>query len=125
MLNRIPGILALEDGTCFTGISVGHDGISAGEVVFNTAMFGYQEIITDNSYCGQIVTMTAPQIGNTGINSEDHESDSPKIKGLLMREISTRVSNWRASESLDDYLKRNKIVALSEIDTRSLTQHIR
>jgi carbamoyl-phosphate synthase small subunit len=125
IFNQTPGILALEDGTCFTGISAGYDGFSAGEVVFNTSMTGYQEVISDNSYCGQIVAMTAPQIGNTGFNEEDHESASPKIQGLLMREISPRASNWRASESLANFLKRNKIVALSEIDTRSLTQHIR
>jgi len=124
MANR--GILALEDGRCFHGISVGHEGIAAGEAVFNTATMGYQEIITDPSYAGQIVVMTTPQIGNTGINPEDNESEiKPLMKGLLMREISTRTSNWRATESLSDFLKRRQIVALSEIDTRSLTQHLR
>ncbi|MDR2754177.1 MAG: glutamine-hydrolyzing carbamoyl-phosphate synthase small subunit [Planctomycetaceae bacterium] len=124
-MKQTPGILALEDGRCFSGISVGFDGLSIGEVVFNTSMTGYQEVITDMSYAGQIVAMTAPQIGNTGFNDEDHESVKPKIQGLLMREISRRASNWRATESLDDFLKRNQIVALSDIDTRSLTKHIR
>ena len=120
------GVLTLEDGRCFSGISVGHEGLSAGEVVFNTAMTGYQEVITDPSYAGQIVAMTAPQIGNVGMNPEDSESDmkSP-LRGLVMRELSPRVSNWRATESLPDFLKRHQIVALAEIDTRSLTQHLR
>ena len=120
------GILALEDGRCFHGISVGYEGLSTGEVVFNTATMGYQEIITDPSYAGQIVAMTTPQIGNTGINPDDSETAAkPPIQGLLMREISTRVSNWRATGSLPDFLKQHQIVALSEIDTRSLTQHLR
>ncbi|GHT13096.1 carbamoyl-phosphate synthase small chain [Planctomycetales bacterium] len=119
------GILALEDGRCFHGLSVGYDGSSTGEVVFNTSMTGYQEILTDMSYAGQIVTMTAPQIGNTGFNDEDNESPMPRVQGFLMREYSQRASNWRATESLGDFLKRHKIVALSEIDTRSLTQHLR
>ncbi|MDR0521224.1 MAG: glutamine-hydrolyzing carbamoyl-phosphate synthase small subunit [Planctomycetaceae bacterium] len=127
--NRTPGILALEDGRCFTGVSVGYEGQSTGEVVFNTSMTGYQEIITDNSYAGQIVVMTYPQIGNTGFNPEDHESAKPRIQGFLMREyspgMSNRISNWRATESLGDYLKRHQIPALSEIDTRSLTRHLR
>jgi carbamoyl-phosphate synthase small subunit len=124
-MKQIPGMLALEDGRCFPGFSVGFDGLSTGEVVFNTSMTGYQEVITDMSYAGQIVAMTAPQIGNTGFNDEDHESVKPKIQGLLMREISRRASSWRATESLDDFLKRNQIVALSGIDTRSLTKHLR
>jgi carbamoyl-phosphate synthase small subunit len=125
LMKQIPGILVLEDGRCFPGHSVGFEGVSTGEVVFNTSMTGYQEVITDMSYAGQIVAMTAPQIGNTGFNNEDHESVQPKIQGLLMREISRRASNWRATESLDDFLKRNQIVALSGIDTRSLTKHLR
>ncbi|MDR0871280.1 MAG: glutamine-hydrolyzing carbamoyl-phosphate synthase small subunit [Planctomycetaceae bacterium] len=124
-MSRISGLLALEDGRVFPGISVGYDGISAGEVVFNTSMTGYQEILTDNSYAGQIVTMTAPQIGNTGFNDEDHESASPKVQGFLVREYSERASNWRATESLGSFLERNEIAALSEIDTRTLTQHLR
>jgi carbamoyl-phosphate synthase small subunit len=125
IMKRIPGMLALEDGRCFPGLSVGYEGVSTGEVVFNTSMTGYQEVITDMSYAGQIVAMTTPQIGNTGFNSEDHESLKPRIQGLLMREISRRASNWRSEESLDDFLKRNQIVALSEIDTRTLTKHLR
>jgi carbamoyl-phosphate synthase small subunit len=117
--------LALEDGRFFNGVSVGYDGLSTGEAVFNTSMTGYQEILTDMSYAGQIVAMTAPQIGNTGFNQEDNESLVPRVQGFLMREYSPRVSNWRAAESLGDFLKRSKIVALSEIDTRSLVQHLR
>jgi carbamoyl-phosphate synthase small subunit len=126
LAKRTPGILVLEDGRYFPGISVGHEGLSTGEVVFNTAMTGYQEVITDPSYAGQIVAMTAPQIGNTGVNAEDNETNRrPPIRGVLMRELSTRTSNWRATESLENFFKRNQIVALSEIDTRSLTQHLR
>lgn len=123
--SRIPGLLALEDGTCFPGLSVGFNGVSSGEVVFNTSMVGYQEVMSDNSYAGQIVAMTAPQIGNTGFNEEDHESLRPRIQGLLVREVSRCVSNWRATESLTDFLMRNKIIALSEVDTRTLTRHLR
>jgi carbamoyl-phosphate synthase small subunit len=126
LAKRTPGMLVLEDGRCFPGISVGHERLATGEVVFNTAMTGYQEIITDPSYAGQIVAMTAPQIGNTGINSEDNETTlTPPIRGVLMREMSSRTSNWRATESLENFLKRHQIVALSEVDTRSLTQHLR
>ena len=123
--NAPRGMLALEDGKIFTGVSVGYEGVSTGEVVFNTSMTGYQEVVSDNSYAGQIVTMTAPQIGNTGFNDEDHESFRPKIQGLLMREISPCVSNWRATETLTNFLIRNKIVALSEVDTRTVTRYIR
>jgi len=123
--DRIPGILALEDGICFPGLSFGYHGISSGEIVFNTSMVGYQEVISDNSYAGQIVAMTAPQIGNTGFNEEDHESLKPTIQGLLVRDASHHVSHWRATESLSGFLVRNKIVALSEIDTRTLTRHLR
>ena len=119
------GVLALEDGRCFPGISVGYEGLATGEVVFNTAMTGYQEIITDPSSAGQIIAMTAPQIGNAGVNPEDDEAAKPQIRGLLVREFTTRTSNWRATESLADFLNRHQIVALSEIDTRSLTQHLR
>jgi len=123
---RLPGVLALEDGRCFPGIAVGYEGLATGEVVFNTAGTGYQGILTDPSYAGQIVTMTAPQIGNVGINPEDNESTSkPPIRGFIMRELSSRVSNWRATESLPDFLVRHQIVALSEVDTRSITQHLR
>jgi len=126
LAKRVPGVLALEDGRCFSGISVGFEGLATGEVVFNTATMGYQGILTDPSYAGQIVTMTAPQIGNVGINPEDNESAvKPLIRGFIMRELSTRVSNWRATESLDDFLGRHQIVALSEVDTRSIAQHLR
>ena len=126
LAKRNPGILVLEDGRCFPGISVGYEGLATGEVVFNTATTGYQGILTDLSYAGQIVTMTAPQIGNVGVNPEDSESSvkSP-IRGIVMRELSSRVSNWRATESLPDFLMRHQIVALSEVDTRSITQHLR
>ena len=121
-----PGLLALEDGRCFHGTSVGYEGLATGEAVTYTAMTGFQEIITDPSCAGLIVALTTPHIGNTGVNSEDNESDiKPTIRGLLMREMSFRVSNWRANESLPEFLQRHQIVALSEIDTRSLTQHIR
>ena len=123
---RGTGVLALEDGRCFTGTSVGYEGLSTGEVVFDTAMTGCQEIITDPSSAGQIFTMTSPQIGIVGVNPEDDESAvKPQIRGLLVREFATRTSNWRATESLADFLNRHQIVALSEIDTRSLTQHLR
>ena len=126
LAKRTAGVLALEDGRCFRGISVGHEGLSTGEVLFCTSMTGYQSIFTDPSYAGQIVTMTYPQIGNVGINPEDNESDiKPPIRGVLMRELSAKVSNWRATESLPDFFKRHQIVALSEIDTRSITQHLR
>ena len=123
---RSPGVLALEDGRCFPGISVGFEGLATGEVIFNTASTGYQGVLTDLSYAGQIVTMTAPQIGNVGVNPEDNESTvrSP-VRGLVMRELSPRVSNWRATESLPDFLHRHQIVALSEVNTRSITQHLR
>jgi len=126
LAKRIPGVLALEDGRCFPGISVGFEGLATGEVLFNTTTLGYQGILTDPSYAGQIVAMTSPQIGNVGINPEDNESAvKPPIRGILMRELSTRVANWRATESLPDFLQRHQIVALSEVDTRSITQHLR
>jgi len=131
LAKRLPGVLALEDGRCFSGISVGLEGLATGEVVFNTATLGYQGILTDPSYAGQIVTMTAPQIGNVGINPQDNESAVKPpirglpIRGLIMRELSTRVSNWRATESLPDFLQRHQVVALSEVDTRSIAQHLR
>ena len=125
-VKRTAGLLALEDGRCFHGISVGHEGLSTGEVLFNTTVTGYQGVFTDPSYAGQIVAMTAPQIGNVGLNPEDDESSvKPPIRGILMRELSSRVSNWRTTESLPDFFQRHQIVALSEIDTRSLSQHIR
>jgi carbamoyl-phosphate synthase small subunit len=119
--------LALADGTIFEGRAHGADGGTTGEVVFTTGMTGYQEVLTDPSYCGQIVTMTAPQIGNTGINAEDPESvdSKPQVAGFVVRDASLVVSNWRAQESLDDYLSRHGIVAISDVDTRRLTRHLR
>ena len=126
LAKRLPGVLALEDGRCFSGVSVGFEGLATGEVVFNTVATGYQDVLTDLSYAGQIVTMTAPQIGNVGTNPEDNESIiTPPIRGFIMRELSSRSSNWRATESLPDFLQRRQIVALSEVDTRSITQHLR
>lgn len=119
--------LALADGTIFEGCAHGADGGTTGEVVFTTGMTGYQEVLTDPSYCGQIVTMTAPQIGNTGINAEDPESvdSKPQVAGFVIRDASPVVSNWRSQESLDEYLSRSGIVAISDVDTRRLTRHLR
>ena len=119
--------LALADGTVFEGYAFGASGNTTGEVVFTTGMTGYQEVLTDPSYCGQIVTMTAPQIGNTGMNFEDDESvdSKPQVAGFIMRDPSLCTSNWRAAESLDDYLRRHGIVAIGGIDTRRLTRHLR
>ncbi|RKY88286.1 carbamoyl phosphate synthase small subunit [candidate division KSB1 bacterium] len=118
-------ILLLEDGKFFMGESFGAFGETTGEVVFNTAMTGYQEILTDPSYNGQIVTMTYPQIGNYGINDEDIESRSIFVEGFIVKEGSPIVSNWRAKKSLDEYLKEKGIVGIQRIDTRELTRHIR
>ena len=118
-------ILALEDGKVFCGQSFGANGERYGEVVFNTSMAGYQEILTDPSYKGQIVTMTYPLIGNYGVNREDAESRKPFLEGFLVKECSKIASNWRSSQSLPDYLKENKILAVQGIDTRALTTHIR
>jgi len=120
-----PGVLALEDGSVFRGRAFGADATIAGECVFNTSMTGYQEIITDPSYFGQIVTMTAVQIGNYGINAEDAEAAVPKCSGFVVRELSPIVSNWRSTMSLDDYLKKYDIPGISEIDTRALTKKLR
>jgi carbamoyl-phosphate synthase small subunit len=120
-----PGVLALEDGTVYRGLAFGADATISGECVFNTSMTGYQEIITDPSYFGQIVTMTAVQIGNYGISPEDAEAWAPKCSGLVVRELSPIVSNWRSKLSLDAYLKQHGIPGLSEIDTRALTKKLR
>ncbi|BFI96187.1 MAG: glutamine-hydrolyzing carbamoyl-phosphate synthase small subunit [Rhodanobacter sp.] len=121
----IPALLALEDGSVFHGHAVGAVGETVGEVVFNTAMTGYQEILTDPSYSRQIVTLTYPHIGNTGINAEDAESTAVHAAGLIVRDVPRRASNWRSSESLPDYLKRHGIVAIAGIDTRRLTRILR
>ncbi len=120
-----PAILALEDGTVFKGISVGAEGRTLGEVVFNTAMTGYQEILTDPSYFRQIVTLTYPHIGNTGTNSDDFESTKTYAAGLVIRDLSLLVSNWRAEGGLEQFLRRGKTVAIAEIDTRQLTRILR
>ena len=118
-------ILALEDGTWFTGAAAGADGEARGEVVFNTSMTGYQEVLTDPSYSGQIVTMTCPEIGNYGVSPEDVESRVPQVAGFIVREESPIASNWRSEGTLRDYLVANKIVAISDIDTRTLTRKLR
>lgn len=120
-----PGFLALEDGTIFEGVSIGADGEMDGEVVFNTSITGYQEILTDPSYRGQIVTMTYPMIGNVGVNEEDLESGFPRIAGFIVRECSRLHSNFRANSSLPDYLKKHGIVAIAGIDTRAIVRKIR
>ena len=121
----IPALLALEDGSVFHGHAVGATGETVGEVVFNTAMTGYQEILTDPSYSRQIVTLTYPHIGNTGVNAEDAESLAVHAAGLIVRDVPRRASNWRSTESLPDYLKRLGIVAIAGIDTRRLTRILR
>ncbi len=125
MLQTNPAILVLADGTVFRGISIGASGSSAGEVVFNTAITGYQEILTDPSYCRQIVTLTYPHIGNVGCNAEDVESRQVFASGLIIRDLSPVVSNFRATHSLSDYLKANNVVAIAGIDTRKLTRILR
>ncbi|MEZ5507895.1 MAG: glutamine-hydrolyzing carbamoyl-phosphate synthase small subunit [Gammaproteobacteria bacterium] len=120
-----PAILALEDGTLFRGISIGADGQSVGEVVFNTALTGYQEILTDPSYARQMVTLTYPHIGNTGVNDEDEESGQIWAAGLIIRDLPLLASNWRSQKSLDHYLKDNGILGIADIDTRRLTRILR
>ena len=118
-------VLALEDGTWYQGVSAGAPGQTEGEVVFNTSMTGYQEVLTDPSYAGQIVTMTAPQIGNYGVGESDVESAQLQVAGFVMRDPSPMSSNWRAQGTLRDYLTRNNIVAIGDIDTRALTKKLR
>ncbi len=120
-----PAILVLADGTVFRGIAIGALGSSVGEVVFNTSMTGYQEILTDPSYCKQIVTLTYPHIGNVGCNEEDVESSQVFASGLIIRDLSMTVSNFRSTQSLSDYLKANNVVAIAGIDTRKLTRILR
>ncbi|SFG93091.1 glutamine-hydrolyzing carbamoyl-phosphate synthase small subunit [Neptunomonas qingdaonensis] len=120
-----PAILALEDGSIFRGIAIGADGQSSGEVVFNTSMTGYQEILTDPSYCRQIVTLTYPHIGNTGTNDEDEESAGTWVSGLVIRDLPLMASNFRNQRSLDQYLKDHNIVGIADIDTRRLTRILR
>jgi carbamoyl-phosphate synthase small subunit len=120
-----PAILALEDGTVFRGRSIGVDGMVTGEVVFNTAMTGYQEILTDPSYNGQLVTLTYPHIGNTGATSVDAEAAGVKATGLIIRDLPPQASSWRAQQSLPEYLRSNGVIAISDIDTRKLTRILR
>ena len=120
-----PAFLALEDATILPGISIGAPGISAGEVVFNTSMIGYQEILTDPSYCRQIVTLTYPHIGNVGVNQEDCESRHIFSAGLVIRDLPVTASNWRCRQSLSDYLRANNVTAIAHVDTRSLTRRLR
>jgi carbamoyl-phosphate synthase small subunit len=118
-------VLALEDGTWFSGSSAGAAGETSGEVVFNTSMTGYQEVLTDPSYKGQIVTMTSVQIGNYGVTADDAESRGPQVAGFVMRESSPVASNWRADQTLREYLTRHNIIAIADIDTRALTRKLR
>jgi len=120
-----PAILALEDGSIFRGVAIGATGQSTGEVVFNTSMTGYQEILTDPSYAHQIVTLTYPHIGNTGTNSEDEESNHIWSAGLVIRDLPLMASNWRNTQPLDEYLEANNVVAIADIDTRRLTRILR
>ncbi|MDE2234123.1 MAG: glutamine-hydrolyzing carbamoyl-phosphate synthase small subunit [Gammaproteobacteria bacterium] len=120
-----PAILALEDGSIFRGISIGTAGLTSGEVVFNTSMTGYQEILTDPSYCRQLITFTYPHIGNTGINQPDCESTRVMAAGLIIRDLAMQLSNWRSEMSLMDYLRKEKLVAIAGIDTRKLTRLLR
>lgn len=125
MTRRQKAHLVLADGTVFEGVAVGASGTTVGEAVFTTGMTGYQEVLTDPSYCGQIVVMTAPQIGNTGANGEDEEASRPHLAGFAMHELSSVVSSWRADRSLDAYLEAHGIVSIAGIDTRELTRHLR
>ena len=125
MSQREPAILVLRDGTVFRGTSIGATGSSAGKVVFNTAMTGYQEILTDPSYSRQIVTLTYPHIGNTGANAEDVESDRIHAAGLVIRDLSLIASNWRSAQNLSSYLREQRVVAIADIDTRKLTRILR
>jgi carbamoyl-phosphate synthase small subunit len=120
-----PALLALADGSLFSGQSIGAAGATVGEVVFNTAITGYQEILTDPSYCEQIVTLTYPHIGNTGVNSEDEESPRPHAAGLVIRDLPPRASSWRARGTLPEYLRAHGVVAIAGIDTRKLTRILR
>ena len=118
-------ILALEDGRVFRGRAFGAAGERTGEVVFNTSMTGYQEVLTDPSYRGQIVVMTCPEIGNCGTNGTDVESEAPQVEGFVVREVSVLPSNWRATQGLPQYMREHGVPGIAEIDTRALTRHIR
>lgn len=118
-------LLALEDGRTFWGVACGYRGETQGEVVFNTSLTGYQEILTDPSYCGQLVAMTYPQIGNYGLNGDDQESGQPALAGLILKECCRHPSNWRAETDLQSFLIQHRIVAIAGVDTRALTRHLR
>lgn len=120
-----PALLVLADGTVFHGFSFGATGTTIGEVVFNTGMTGYQEVLTDPSYQGQIVTFTYPELGNTGVNPEDEESDQPHVRGVIARNICHRPSNWRSTQALSDYLSQHNVIGIYGIDTRALTRQLR
>jgi carbamoyl-phosphate synthase small subunit len=120
-----PALLVLADGTTYKGFAGGATGTAIGEVVFNTGMTGYQEVLTDPSYCGQLVTFTYPELGNTGVTPEDEESAAPQVRGAIARNICARPSNWRSTQSLPDYFKQHNVVAIYGIDTRALTRKIR
>jgi len=122
---RKPALLALEDGSLFHGMSIGIDGETTGEVVFNTAMTGYQEILTDPSYCKQIITLTYPHIGNVGTNDDDEESSKIVSSGLVIRDMPLLASNWRSQMTLDEYLQKNNVIGICDIDTRKLTRILR
>ena len=124
-MTRSDALLVTADGEVFRGLSVGAGGVTTGEAVFNTSMTGYQEILTDPSYSGQVVVMTASHIGNYGTVGDDDQSDAPAVAGFVMRSLSRRESNWRSEASLSAYLKENEVVAISDIDTRRLTRHLR
>jgi carbamoyl-phosphate synthase small subunit len=125
LLSHQPALLMLADGTAYPGWSFGALGTTVGEVVFNTGMTGYQEVLTDPSYCGQLVTFTYPELGNTGVNPQDEESSRPHVRGVIARNICVEPSNWRSQQSLPDYLKHHNIPGIYGIDTRSLTRKIR
>ncbi|QSJ20390.1 glutamine-hydrolyzing carbamoyl-phosphate synthase small subunit [Nostoc sp. UHCC 0702] len=125
LTDAIPALLVLADGTTYRGWSFGATGTTIGEVVFNTGMTGYQEVLTDPSYCGQIVIFTYPELGNTGVNPEDEESQRPQVQGAIARNICYKPSNWRSTQSLPDYLKQHQIPGIYGIDTRALTRKIR
>ena len=125
LFDAIPALLVLADGTTYRGWSFGSTGTTIGEVVFNTGITGYQEVLTDPSYCGQIVIFTYPELGNTGVNPDDEESEKPQVRGAIARNICTRPSNWRSTQSLPDYLHDHHIPGIYGIDTRALTRKIR
>ncbi|HJL19062.1 MAG TPA: glutamine-hydrolyzing carbamoyl-phosphate synthase small subunit [Sandaracinaceae bacterium LLY-WYZ-13_1] len=124
-MTRQDAHLVLADGTVFDGVAIGAEGTTVGEAVFTTGMTGYQEVLTDPSYCGQIVCMTAPQIGNTGTTPEDQEAERPHLAGFVVHELSAIASNWRADRTLDAYLSHHGVVGIAGVDTRALTRHIR